>query len=99
MSSESIFRTNIHRIRIITHFLSIVAVPPIGAQHRKTWTAHGEQSSWLDTKLLSRITQARVLLYNYGDLRDDKIDTLGERLLNQLRNERKNEVCYPIRFS
>ncbi|CAG8889038.1 unnamed protein product [Penicillium nalgiovense] len=91
MSSESIFRTNIHRIRIITHFLSIVAVPPIGAQHRKTWTAHGEQSSWLDTKLLSRITQARVLLYNYGDLRDDKIDTLGERLLNQLRNERKNE--------
>lgn len=79
-------------------FLSIVAVPPIGAQHRKTWTAHGEQSSWLDTELLFRIIQARVLLYHYGDLRDDTVDTLGERLLNQLRNERRNEVCYPVRF-
>ncbi|CAG8893388.1 unnamed protein product [Penicillium egyptiacum] len=71
--------------------VDIVAVPPIGAQHRKTWIAHGEQSSWLDTELLRRIPRARVLLYNYGDLRDDKVDTLGERLLNQLRSERKHE--------
>ncbi|KXG53451.1 Mitochondrial substrate/solute carrier [Penicillium griseofulvum] len=71
--------------------VDIVAVPPIGAHHRKTWIAHGEKSSWLELELLQHIPRARVLLYNYGDLRDDKIDTLGERLLNQLRTERKNE--------
>lgn len=38
------------------------------------------------------------MLYNYGDLRDDTIDTLGQRLLNQLRHERKNEVCCPVGF-
>lgn len=43
--------------------------------------------------------RARVLLYNYGDLHDDKIDTLGERLLNQLRSERKHEVCKHLLFS
>lgn len=58
--------------------------------------AHGANSSWLDTELLQRMPRARVLLYNYGDLRDDKIDTLGERLLNQLRSERKHEVCYHL---
>jgi hypothetical protein len=79
-------------------FLSIVAVPPIGAHHRKTWIAHGEKSSWLELELLQHIPRARVLLYNYGDLRDDKIDTLGERLLNQLRTERKNEVRYTSLF-
>ncbi|KAJ5412605.1 uncharacterized protein N7487_006964 [Penicillium crustosum] len=71
--------------------VDIVAVPPIGAHHRKTWIAHGATSSWLDTELLQRIPRARVLLYNYGDLGDDKIDTLGEKLLNQLRSERKHE--------
>ncbi|KAJ5823858.1 Mitochondrial substrate/solute carrier [Penicillium robsamsonii] len=71
--------------------VDIVAVPPIGADHRKTWIAHGARSSWLELELLKHIPRARVLLYNYGDLRDDKIDTLGERLLNQLRTERKNE--------
>ncbi|KAJ5920077.1 hypothetical protein N7516_010935 [Penicillium verrucosum] len=70
--------------------VDIVAVPPIGAHHRKTWIAHGA-TSWLDTELLRHIPRARVLLYKYGDLRDDKIDTLGERLLNQLRSERKHE--------
>lgn len=79
--------------------LSIVAVPPIGAHHRKTWIAHGATSSWLDTELLQHIPRARVLLYNYGDLGDDKIDTLGEKLLNQLRSERKHEVCYHLLFS
>lgn len=58
--------------------------------------AHGANSSWLDTELLQHMPRARVLLYNYGDLRDDKIDTLGERLLNQLRSERKHEVCYHL---
>ncbi|KAJ5206624.1 Mitochondrial substrate/solute carrier [Penicillium cf. griseofulvum] len=71
--------------------VDIVAVPPIGAQHRKTWLAHGAKSSWLELELLQHIPRARVLLYNYGGLRDDKIDTLGERLLNQLRTQRKNE--------
>ncbi|KAJ5503664.1 Mitochondrial substrate/solute carrier [Penicillium fimorum] len=71
--------------------VDIVAVPPIGADHRKTWIGQGANSSWLELELLKHIPQARVLLYNYGDLRDDKIDTLGERLLNQLRTERKNE--------
>ncbi|KAJ5876620.1 hypothetical protein N7455_000085 [Penicillium solitum] len=71
--------------------VDIVAVPPIGAHHRKTWIAHGATSSWLDTELLQHIPRARVLLYNYGDLGDDKIDTLGEKLLNQLRSERKHE--------
>lgn len=79
--------------------LSIVAVPPIGAHHRKTWIAHGATSSWLETELRQHIPQARVLLYNYGDLRDDTIDTLGERLLNQLRTERKHEVCDHLIFS
>lgn len=36
--------------------------------------------------------QARVLLYNYGELREDKIDTLGQRLLNQLLTERRSDV-------
>lgn len=36
--------------------------------------------------------QARVLLYNYGELREDKIDTLGQRLLNQLLTERQSDV-------
>ncbi|KAG0153396.1 hypothetical protein PDIDSM_5249 [Penicillium digitatum] len=71
--------------------VDIVAVPPIGAHHRKTWTAHDATSSWLDTELLQRIPRARVLLYNYGDLCDDKIDTLGKRLLNQLHTKRKHE--------
>lgn len=75
--------------------LSIVAIPPIGAQHRKTWTAHGDQSSWLDAQLLQHLPQARVLLYNYGELREDKIDTLGQRLLNQLLTERKHDVLDP----
>ncbi|CAG8075584.1 unnamed protein product [Penicillium salamii] len=72
--------------------VDIVAVPPIGAQHRKTWTAHGAHSSWLDTHLLQHVPQARVLLYGYGELGDDKIDTLGQRLLNQLLDERKHDT-------
>ncbi|KAJ5170094.1 Mitochondrial substrate/solute carrier [Penicillium coprophilum] len=71
--------------------VDIVAVPPIGAHHRMTWIAHGAKSSWLELELLKHIPRARVLLYSYGDLRDDTIDTLGERLLNQLHTERKNE--------
>ncbi|KGO66589.1 Mg2+ transporter protein, CorA-like/Zinc transport protein ZntB [Penicillium italicum] len=71
--------------------VDIVAVPPIGAHHRKTWIAHGATSSWLDTELPQHMPRARVLLYNYGDLREDTIDKLGERLLNQLRSERKHE--------
>ncbi|KAK4862839.1 hypothetical protein LT330_002972 [Penicillium expansum] len=72
--------------------VDIVAIPPIGAHHQKTWVAPGATSSWLHTTLLQHMPRARVLLYNYGDLHDDKIDTLGERLLNQLRSERKHEL-------
>ncbi|CAI7623315.1 unnamed protein product [Penicillium glandicola] len=69
----------------------IVCVPSIGAHHRETWRAHGEESSWLETELLHRVPLARVLLYNYGDLHDDTIDKLGERLLHQLHTERKHD--------
>ncbi|KAJ6065534.1 hypothetical protein N7444_001187 [Penicillium canescens] len=72
--------------------VDIVAVPPIGAYHRKTWTAHGAKSSWLDTELLQHLPRARVLLYNYGELNEhDKIDSLGQQLLNQLLSERKHD--------
>lgn len=74
--------------------LSIVAVPPVGAHHRETWIAPGAKLSWLDEELLQHVPRARVLLYNYGDLRDDKIDTLGQRLLNQLHSEWTHEVSH-----
>lgn len=79
-------------------FRSIVAIPPIGAHHRKTWTEHGARSSWLDTHMLQHLPKARVLLYNFGELGDDKIDTLGQRLLNQLLNERKHDVHFSSIF-
>jgi hypothetical protein len=42
--------------------------------------------------LLKRMPRARVLLYNHGQLRErDKIDRLGQRLLNRLLDERKHE--------
>ncbi|KAF9242444.1 hypothetical protein DTO013E5_7762 [Penicillium roqueforti] len=71
--------------------VDIVAVPPVGAHHRETWIAPGAKLSWLDEELLQHVPRARVLLYNYGDLRDDKIDTLGQRLLNQLHSEWTHE--------
>ena len=92
MSSKFVFAIIIQSYH--NSSLSIVAIPPIGARHRETWIAHGAKLSWLDKELLQRVPRARVLLYNYGDLRDDKIDTLGQRLLNQLRNEWTHEVGY-----
>ncbi|KAJ5142587.1 Mitochondrial substrate/solute carrier [Penicillium bovifimosum] len=79
--------------------VDIVAIPPVGAHHRKTWTAPGARSSWLDTGIFQRLPRARVLLYNYGDLRNDKLDQLAVRLLNQLHSERQHHpVRRPIFF-
>lgn len=72
--------------------LSIVAVPAIGAHHRKPWTAHGSHC-WLESDLLGRIPRARVLLYDHRELRGQTIDSLGHRLLSQLVNERRHQVC------
>ncbi|KAJ5084071.1 hypothetical protein NUU61_008650 [Penicillium alfredii] len=70
--------------------IDIVAVPPIGGHHKRTWIAQGSRSSWLETELFKYMPRARVLLYNHGELRDhDKIDALGKRLLNQLLAERR----------
>ncbi|CEJ61184.1 hypothetical protein PMG11_09722 [Penicillium brasilianum] len=70
--------------------VDIVAIPPIGADHQKSWTAQGSKSPWLGTDLLNRMPRARVLLYNHGQLRErDKIDRLGQRLLNRLLEQRK----------
>lgn len=42
--------------------------------------------------MLKRIPRARVLLYNHGQLREcDKIEQLGQRLLNLLLEERKHD--------
>ncbi|KAJ5788736.1 Mitochondrial substrate/solute carrier [Penicillium paradoxum] len=79
--------------------VDIVAVPPIGARHRRTWASHGTKSSWLDTELFQHVPRARVLLYNYGELHEDEIDKLGQRLLNQLHTERKYHTARrPIFF-
>ncbi|KAJ5591483.1 uncharacterized protein N7459_001852 [Penicillium hispanicum] len=72
--------------------VDIVAVPPIGANHRRTWTAQGFQTPWLETQLLQRLPRARVLLYNHGQVQEhDKIETLGRRLFNLLLDERKHD--------
>lgn len=73
-------------------FRSIVAIPPVGAHHKKTWTAQGARSPWLGTGFLGYMPRARVLLYNHGELREhDKIEALGQRLLNMLMDERKRD--------
>jgi hypothetical protein len=70
---------------------SIVGVPPIGGNHQKTWTEQGSRSPWLGTELFKRM-EARVLLYNHGPLhKHDKIEDLGQRLLNHLLHERASE--------
>ncbi|KAJ5676170.1 hypothetical protein N7462_009067 [Penicillium macrosclerotiorum] len=72
--------------------VDIVAIPPIGANHQKAWTAQNSTSPWISTLLIRRMPRARVLLYNHGDLREhDKIDDLGQRLLNTLLDERKQD--------
>ncbi|KAJ5438033.1 uncharacterized protein N7458_009031 [Penicillium daleae] len=72
--------------------VDIVAIPPIGAHHQKSWTAQGSKSPWLGTDLLKRMPRARVLLYSHGQLRErDKIDILGQRLLNRLLEQRKHD--------
>ncbi|KAJ5590354.1 hypothetical protein N7450_004326 [Penicillium hetheringtonii] len=80
--------------------VDIVAVPPIGAHHTKTWTAQGSRSPWLGSGFLGYMPRARVLLYNHGELREnDKIEALGQRLLNGLLNERKKHpASRPIFF-
>ncbi|KAJ5103186.1 hypothetical protein N7532_003715 [Penicillium argentinense] len=80
--------------------VDIVAVPPIGAHHKKTWTAQGTRSPWLGPGFLSFMPRARVLLYNHGELREhDKIEALGQRLLNLLLEERRHEISRrPIFF-
>ncbi|CAI7674542.1 unnamed protein product [Penicillium pancosmium] len=71
--------------------VDIVAVPPIGAHHKKSWTAQGSRSPWLGSGFLGYMPRARVLLYNHGELREhDKIEALGQRLLNTLLTERKS---------
>ncbi|KAJ5171925.1 hypothetical protein N7492_004518 [Penicillium capsulatum] len=71
--------------------VDIVAVPPIGAHHYQTWK-HGS-SCWLDTELLQHMPRARVLLYNHGHLHEhDKIEVLGQRLLNLLYDERRHDT-------
>ncbi|KAJ5653203.1 hypothetical protein N7490_000206 [Penicillium lividum] len=70
--------------------VDIVAIPPIGAHHQKTWTAPGSNTSWLRAELVHRMPRARVMLYNHGQLHEhDKIENLGQRLLNLLLDERK----------
>lgn len=70
--------------------VDIVAVPPIGAHHQKPWTTHGSRTTWLKSELLQRIPKARLLLYNHGQIHEhDKIDSLGQRLLNVLLDERR----------
>ncbi|KAJ5684524.1 uncharacterized protein N7477_000869 [Penicillium maclennaniae] len=71
---------------------SIVGVPPIGGHPEKTWTDQGSRSPWLGIGLLKRMPRARVLLYNHGPLHEnDRIEDLGQRLLNHLLHERKSE--------
>ncbi|KAJ5307553.1 hypothetical protein N7476_008209 [Penicillium atrosanguineum] len=80
--------------------VDIVGVPPIGGHHEKTWTEQGSRSPWLGIELLKRIPRARVLLYNHGLLHEnDKIEDLGQRLLNHLLHERRSEsIRRPLFF-
>ncbi|KAJ5947732.1 hypothetical protein N7466_000747 [Penicillium verhagenii] len=71
--------------------VDIVAVPPIGAHHQKIWTTPGSNTPWLRTELINRLPRARILLYSHGQLHEhDKIDGLGQRLLNLLLDERRH---------
>ncbi|KAJ5735974.1 uncharacterized protein N7483_001099 [Penicillium malachiteum] len=70
--------------------VDIVAVPPIGAHHQKPWTAHNNNIPWLKNELLQQVPRARVLLYHHGHVHEhDKIENLGQRLLNILLDERR----------
>ncbi|KAJ5536328.1 hypothetical protein N7513_009514 [Penicillium frequentans] len=71
--------------------VDIVAIPPIGAHHQRTWTAAGSKTPWLRTELIHRMPRARILLYNHGHLHEhDTIEGLGQRLLNLLMDERRH---------
>ncbi|KAJ5543561.1 hypothetical protein N7535_005985 [Penicillium sp. DV-2018c] len=79
--------------------VDIVAIPPVGAHHRKTWSSSGARSSWIDTEIFQHLPRARVLLYNYGELGNDNLDQLGVRLLRQLHSERNHHPARrPIFF-
>ncbi|CAL5875238.1 uncharacterized protein PFLUO_LOCUS9542 [Penicillium psychrofluorescens] len=70
--------------------VDIVAVPAIGADHRKAWTPPRSRC-WLETDSFQHMPRARVLLYDQGELHDgDTLDVLGRRFLHQLLHERKH---------
>ncbi|KAF7587154.1 hypothetical protein BBP40_007662 [Aspergillus hancockii] len=70
--------------------IDIVAVPAIGADPQKTWIGEDPQELWLTSELARYIPNARVLLLDHGQLgRQDDLDTLAHRLLQQIHQERQ----------
>ena len=61
---------------IISPFLSIIAIPAIGADPHTTWrtTRDGRSHSWLEAELQKDIPSARVLLYDHLNPEERKIE-------------------------
>ncbi|KAL4917162.1 hypothetical protein BDW62DRAFT_184271 [Aspergillus aurantiobrunneus] len=75
---------------IVTN-VDIIAIPAIGADPEETWTGDGAESPWLTAELPRFIPNARVLLFDHGQLEpDDTLDSLAKRLLNKLQETRKS---------
>lgn len=76
---------------------SIVAVPAVGANLRKSWAGEDTDRPWLISEVLKRIPNARVLLYDHGKpSAHDDLDSLAHRLLNRLHEERLRDVGHSM---
>ena len=73
---------------------SIVAVPAIGADPKKTWTAKNSREPWLISESNEMLQRTRVMFFDHGTpAKDESLDSLAEKFLDLLRKRRNRDVC------